>query len=170
MVAAGILDEDEPVELIDGELYTMSPQGPIHSENAVVVRRALERAYGATHYARSHSPIDAGTASLPEPDIAIVRGEPFALGKRYPGAAELALVVEISLTSQRLDRLKAGVYARAGVAEYWQIDVPKRCLVVFSEPRDGEYRRRDLRRDGDEVTPNGAAAAVAVSELLPPVG
>lgn len=168
MVAAGILDEHEPVELIDGELIIVSPQGPTHSSLTVIVRRALERAYGSGFYAQSHSPIDAGPRNLPEPDVAVVRGEPFGFGDRHPGGAELALVVEISLTSQRLDRRKAGVYARAGVGEYWQIDVPKRCLTVFTEPDGAEYRRRATYREDDALTPGGALSAVQVGDLLPP--
>lgn len=166
MVEAGLLDEDAPLELLDGVLYTTSPQGPRHRMTTVRVRRRLEQAFGPGHYVQDHSPVDAGPDSLPEPDVAVVRGsERF---DRHPGAADVAVVVEIAETSQPRDREKASVYAAAGFAEYWVLDLVARRLVVHREPRPQhrEYAVARTLRDGDVVL--AGADEVPVRDLLPP--
>jgi Uma2 family endonuclease len=115
---------------------------------------------------QDHSPIDAGPDSQPEPDVAVVRGDPRDLLDRHPSGADLALVVEISVTSHAEDRAKAAVYARAGVPEYWQLDVPARRVVVRTEPDGVEYRATRLVADGEEVV-HGSGVRVPVAALLP---
>jgi hypothetical protein len=167
MVEAGILAEDDPLELIDGELLEMSPQGPIHRARTVRIRQILEAAFGAGHHVQDHSPIDAGPHSLPEPDVAVVRGAVEDFEDRHPGGADLALVVELSVTSQAADRGKARVYARAGVPEYWNLDLVGRRLLVYTEPRPdrGEYRLTRVVLEEERVEVGGSA--VAVADLLP---
>lgn len=165
MVQAGIIAEDEPVELIDGELIVVSPQGPRHRGLTVRVHRALEAAFGPGHHVQDHSPIDAGPGGLPEPDVAVVRGDEGAFLDRHPAAPDLALVVEISVSSHALDVAKAEVYARAGVVEYWQIEVPERRLVVRSDPHGSTYRVTRLHFDEDEVPVAGGV--LPVRGLLP---
>lgn len=165
MVDAGILREDEPVELIAGELIVMSPQGPLHRSLAVVVHGVLQRAFGEAFHVQDHSPVDAGPNSQPEPDVAVVRGAPRDYVARLPTGADVPLVVEISVTSHRADEEKAGDYAAGGFAEYWQVQVPERRLVVRTSPTAGEYRAVRIYADGDLVPVGGGA--VAVAELLP---
>lgn len=165
MVEAGILGEDEPVELIDGELITVSPQGPRHRALTVKIHQVLEQAFGAGHHVQDHSPIAAGPDSLPEPDVAVVRGAIDDWMDRHPGGADVPLVVEISVTSHKEDRSKAMVYARAGVETYWQLDVPARRLHVHTDPVQGEYRTTRLATDEDEV--GIAGTRIAVCDLLP---
>lgn len=166
MVEAGILSEDEPVELIDGALIIMSPQGPRHNALVVVIRGLLEEAFGDEAHVQDHSPIDAGPHDLPEPDLAVVRG-PVDFD-RLPAGRDVLLAVEISVSSQRADRAKARVYARAGVACYWNIDVPERRMTVYTDPDapHGEYRTQRVLREGDHVLA-GARELVMVA-LLPP--
>ena len=73
MLEVGILDEDERLELLDGELVGRTPQSPVHAMTAEKVRRLLERAYGPGHHTRTHSPLAAGPTSLPEPVNATIR-------------------------------------------------------------------------------------------------
>ncbi|MCA9488811.1 MAG: Uma2 family endonuclease [Myxococcales bacterium] len=165
MVDAGILDEHEPVELIDGELIAVSPQGPRHRALTVRIRQLLERAFGAGFHVQDHSPIAAGPASMPEPDVAVVRGAPDDFMERHPGGLDLALVVEISVTSQKLDGEKAGVYASAAVPAYWQVDVPARRVRAYADPVAGEYRSIRLATPGDTLEIEGWT--VGVDDLLP---
>lgn len=167
MVEAGVLDEDAPIELLDGELVTMSPQGPRHSRLAVVIHDLLARALGPGIHVQDHSPIDAGPWSLPEPDVAVVRGDARALLDRHPRPDELVVVIEISVTSQSVDRAKAELYARAGVARYWNVDVSARTLRDHAEPDPvtAEYRRVTVLGEDDGVALEGSALRVA--DLLP---
>jgi hypothetical protein len=169
MVQAGILAEDEPVELIDGELIARSPQGPRHRSRTAKIHRALEEAFGAGHHVQSHSPISAGVDSLPEPDVAVIRGDPDDFVDHHPGGADVPLVVEVSVTSQAEDRAKAAIYAGAGVREYWNLDVEARRLTVYQEPRPElrEYTLVRVLHDDDTVPAHGTA--LPIRELLPPL-
>ncbi len=165
MVEVGILAEDEPLELIDGELIAMSPQGPVHSLITAIIHNELAAAFGAGFLVQSHSPVDAGTDSLPEPDIAVVRGDRRSRPLTHPGGPDLELVVEVSFTSHRLDRAKAAIYARAGVPAYWHVEVPERRVTVFTDPVGGEYRSLRIYTDDEHIPVAGARLAVA--DLLP---
>jgi len=167
MVAAGILREDEPVELIDGELLEMSPQGPLHRARTVAIHQLLERVFGPGHHVQDHSPVDAGPSSLPEPDVAVVLGEPADYETRHPSGPDVPLVCEISVTSQLDDRAKASTYAAGGFASYWNLDVPARRLTVYTEPRTdlAEYSTIHIYTDRDSLSVAGGV--VQVAELLP---
>lgn len=165
MVEAGILSEDAPLELIDGELITVSPQGPRHRMSTVRVHRCLERAFGGGFYVQDHSPVQCGPNSLPEPDVAVVR-EPERYD-RHPSAADVPLVVELSFTSHEQDRAKAAVYAAGGFPEYWIVDLVARRVTVFRHPDAAlrEYKLVSVHTEGDAVQ---GAVTVSVTELLPP--
>lgn len=168
MVQDGVLAEDEPLELLEGELVVVSPQGPEHSSVTEVVRRALEEASGPTIHTRCHSPIAADSHNLPEPDVAVVRGAARDYLGRFPTAGDVLLLVEISRTTQATDRAKAEIYARSGVPVYWLIDLAARRVEVRSEPLpDGRYARLETHQEEDRVQVPGAPASLTVRDLLP---
>src|SRR5436190_11722511 len=113
MLDAGILEEDEPVELLDGVLVEMTPQGPTHSSGTGDLADRLREAYGGRACVREEKPLVASVHSLPEPDVAVVRGRQGTYAKRHPTGADALLVVELALTSRALDRRKAAIYAAA---------------------------------------------------------
>ena len=167
MVEAGILGEDERLELIEGELLTMSPQGPPHRMLAIVIRRALERAYGDRAHVQDHSTIDAGPHSLPEPDVAAVRGAVRDYAERLPTGGDLFLVVEVSQTTRAHDRRKAALYARAGVPVYWLVDLAPRTVTVYQDPGDDGYRTMHTLGEDDTIGVPATDTTLPVSELLP---
>ena len=156
MVDCGILTEDDRVELLDGGLVVCEPQGPGHSSLRQALSHELQRLVGpAGFHVRDQAPILTEPTGLPEPDIAVVRGGPKDYLERHPTGPDTALAVEVAKTSRAIDRRKAAVYARGGVAVYWLVDLVAGTLTVHEEPdRDaGSYRRvREL----------GAAERVAV--------
>lgn len=168
MLEAGILHEDDAVELIDGELLIVSPQGPPHRGLSVVVHQVLEAAFGAGYHVQDHSPIDAEPHSMPEPDVAVVRGAPRDFLERHPAGSDVPLVVEVSVTSQAADRAKSAVYARAGVACYWHLDVPARRLHAYTGPRPehAEYATVSILHEED-AAPLPTGGTVPVASLLP---
>ncbi|MCA9490739.1 MAG: Uma2 family endonuclease [Myxococcales bacterium] len=169
MVETGGLDEDARIELLDGVLCDMSPQGPSHASITVALRVALNASFGAGFHVRDHSPIDAGPHSMPEPDLAVVRGTPRDYLTRYPAGPDIALVVEVSVTAQAYDRAKVGIYARAGVPEVWQLDVPARTLRVHTEPdtEAGEYGSIRVLRDDANARAGLAGSGVPIRSVLP---
>jgi Uma2 family endonuclease len=168
MLEAGILSEDEPLELLEGELVFVSPQDPKHVVATEKIRRELERVAGAHLHTRMHSPIAAGPDSLPEPDVALVKGAIGDFAARHPAGSDLVLAVEVAHTSQSGDRAKAGIYARAGVPIYWAVDLAARHEEVRSEPLpDGSHGRLETYTEDDRIPVPGTDAAVALRNLLP---
>lgn len=161
MVEAGILGEDDRVELIDGVLVEVSPQGPRHAH---AVRRLIAMAVPAAaaaglEVAPQVPVLVESRFSLPEPDLAIT---PPGTPDRH--SAQAVLVVEVALSSLRfdLDR-KARLYAEAGVPEYWVLDLAAGEMVVHRGPSPGGYA--DVRRASREEE----VRAVAL-DLRVPVG
>ena len=167
MLEAGIVDEDEPLELLAGELVLMSPQNPRHAALTEKIRRLLERFYAADTHTRTHSPMEAGADSLPEPDIGLFRGDVDAYLDRHPRGSDALLVVEIAATSHTRDRAKAGIYSRAGVPVYWLVDLEKGCLEVRSQPQVNKgYSVARILEDGDRVELPVVGTEIPVTELL----
>lgn len=168
MVETGILSEDEPLELLEGELVVVSPQGPEHQTVTERLRRRLEPIYGDGFHVRSHSTIQASGDSLPDPDVAVLRGPVDDYLHRLPVGTDLALAVEVSRTTQAADRRKAELYARSGVPVYWLLDLVARRLEVRSHPLpEGEYAERRTYGEEDEVPVPGTDATLVIRDLLP---
>ncbi|MCB9536958.1 MAG: Uma2 family endonuclease [Myxococcales bacterium] len=167
MIDAGILGEDEPLELIDGELIYVSPQGPPHASLTNNIRDDLFLAYGAGAHVREAKPIIAGDDSLPEPDVAVFRGHRDDYAGRHPRGDECLLAVEVAHTSHSADRAKAAVYAAAGVPVYWLVDLPARRLEVHGEPRpDGRYALVRVLAGDDRVSLPGLDVTWRVGDLF----
>jgi Uma2 family endonuclease len=141
MVAAGILDEDERVELLDGVIVAMTPQSVPHARRIEWLTRHLVRSLGDEYAVRPQLPLTLGDRNEPEPDLAVVRAESTSEDRHPSGAV---LVVEVAGESLRRDRrVKAAVYARAGIPEYWIVNLEARDVEVLSdpEPATGTYRK-----------------------------
>ena len=168
MVRDGRIGEDEPIQLMAGELVRMAPQGPDHAWIKDFLHDELAVRYAGLGFVRNQVPLHADSSSLPEPDLAVVRGARRDFRLRHPEGAETILVVEVSVTSQAIDRRKASIYARAGVPEYWLLDVPARRVEVCTEPSpDGRYGLIALRRDGETLSLPELDSQLQVADLLP---
>jgi len=174
LIAHGVLDEDAPVELLDGLLLVKEPQHSLHRTAVVLVARALERAFGDGWFVQVQSPIILGDRSEPEPDVCVVRGAPRDYLHAHP--RDPSLVVEVAQSGLRGARgRKAAAYARAHIADYWILNLVDRVLEVHREPaRPGPARRHwgyaaiETLNAGRSVVPLAAPAAVVrVADLLP---
>lgn len=162
MVAAGILDEDERVELIGGELVPMSAKGNHHE---VMKAALLDRWIRCRTEDVRLIPVTTFRLSLDtylEPDVVIY---PRASGLKNLSADNVLLVVEIADTSLRYDvGRKAVLYAGFGVRELWVIDALRMALRIFRQPgADGYAEQRDLERDADALAAFAPAAFTSVS-------
>jgi Uma2 family endonuclease len=134
MADHGILDEDAPVELLEGWLVQKMTKHPPHSIVTRRVREALGRVLPEGWYADSQEPITLSD-SEPEPDVRVARAEVADDPKRHPGPRDVALVVEVADTSLRRDRgTKKRIYARAGIPIYWIANLPERRFEVHTDP------------------------------------
>lgn len=174
VVRAGIFPPGDRVELIDGEVLAMTPQGSVHATAVRLVEEALRVAFGAGHDIRVQMPLALDTMSEPEPDVVVVVGSPRDYRDAHPTSA--LLVVEVADTTLDYDRRQKGsLYARAGVAEYWIVNLIDRRLEVHREPTPlsgmpfGSGYRTVLHHTSEaHLSPLAAPnAQVAVADLLP---
>jgi Uma2 family endonuclease len=139
MIAAGIVGEDDRVQLIGGVVIGMSPQNERHARLIQRLNRALVRALSDDYVVRPQLPLTLGGESEPEPDLAVVRATDAASPDEHPRRA--VLVVEVSGDSLRFDRgAKATVYAAARIPEYWIVDAEARRVEVYREPEAASSR------------------------------
>jgi Uma2 family endonuclease len=174
LIELGIFQAGEPIELIGGELMVAEPQGAAHYTAIRKIAKALEAAFGRGWEVRTQGPIGLDDDSEPEPDVAVVPGSPDDYGRAHPSRP--ALTVEVAESSLNIDRRhKGSLYARAGLPDYWVLNLIDRVLEVYREPVEDStapfgwrYARGDVLDVSTRVTPLAApASAILVSQLLP---
>lgn len=151
---AGILKEDDRVELIEGEIVEMAPIGSRHFAAVNRLMRLLDRQIGDRGIVSVQNPLLLSERSMPQPDIVLLAPSSDDYRHRIPGPENTLLIVEIADSSLQYDRLtKAPLYARAGIAEVWLVDLVQNCIEVYRQPQAGEFSKH-LRFDrGSEVSP-----------------
>jgi Uma2 family endonuclease len=167
MADAGILVADE-FELLDGRLVSTMGKGRLH---VIAVRRlaaALKVIFGED-FVDQEAPIDVSSADLdvnePEPDAVVLRRPALEILDRNPQPEEVRLVAEVAATSLTSDLgWKAGLYARAGIEEYWVVDLAARRLLVHREPQGGRYAEVAVLGENEAVAIG--AETVEVRRLL----
>src|SRR5438876_341374 len=133
LVDLGILREDEPIELIGGQLIVAEPKGSPHTTAVELTAEALRAAFGVGWAVRSQGPVALDDESEPEPDVVVVPGTLRDYRAEHPSSA--ALLVEVSASSLRFDRqYKGSVYARAGVADYWIVNLVDHVVEIYRDP------------------------------------
>ena len=162
MSAAGLLDLDR-VELIEGDLIAKMPKKPPHFITLARVADWMRRTFGA-EYVLQEVPVDVAPednpTSEPEPDIILLKHPYDDMRRGNAVSSALRLLVEISSTTLGLDLTrKAGLYARAGIAEYWVFDVAERRLLVHRDPQGGQYQSITAYNEQESVAPLAAPSA-----------
>jgi Uma2 family endonuclease len=167
MITAGILD-DQPVELLNGEIIEMSPEGEPHAFYTTTVGDYLRTLLNGRAQIRENHPITIpATQSEPEPDIAIVQ----PLGREYlrhhPYPENIFWLIEFSNTSLKKDLdPKAKAYATANIPEYWVVNLQAMELVVLRDPVNGMYQSQVRLTDGIVHPLAFPDVAVSVRQLL----
>jgi Uma2 family endonuclease len=166
---AGIFGPEERLELIDGEIYRMSPQKGPHLVATGLTRSILEKVFQEEWVVLVQAPLALGEQAEPEPDVAVVRGQWRDFVEGPPATAEL--VVEVSDTTLAFDRgPKATGYARAGISDYWVLSIPERVLEVRRnpDPSTGQYQSIVRYNPDETVSPLAAPTVlITVRDLLP---
>lgn len=174
LVEQGFLSSGDRVELLDGWLLIQKPQLSPHATATRLAQEVLRAAFGPGWDVRAGLPLALGRFSEPEPDVSVVQGTPRDYRDAHPARA--VLVVEVAHASLRLDRTrKARIYARAGIPDYWIVNLLTRVLEVYRDPifldparRRWEYRMVRSLGPGESITPLAAPqASVPVADLLP---
>jgi len=168
MGEAGVLHEDDRVELLDGQIVQMSPIGIRHAAcvnrlTALFVGRAGNQATVSIQ-----NPLILGEYEEPQPDVVVLRYRADGYQIAHPRPPDTLLVVEVADTSVASDRLnKIPLYARAGVPEVWLINLPGDEIEIYQQPTAGRYARVRTARRGEELTPlELPALVVRADEIL----
>jgi Uma2 family endonuclease len=169
MVDAGILSEDDRVELIHGEILAMSPIGPRHSAAVLRATQAMVRIVGDRAIVGVQGPIRLDEYDEPQPDVYLLRPKEDYYASGHAGPKDIFLIIEMADSSLEYDQtLKARLYAEMAVAEYWIADLRNDRLLAYSDLRDNRYASyRELHR-GEIITPALLPdCRVTVDALLP---
>lgn len=174
LINLGVFASDERLELIEGELVKKMTQNSPHATAILLTAQVLQTAFASGHHVRVQMPLVLTRHSRPEPDVCVVPGAIRDYAQSNPTTA--VLVVEVSDSTLADDRAgKASLYARAGIAEYWIVNLPDHVLEVYRDPApmtgqpfDHGYRAFRAYSDTESLSPHAVAETmITVAGLLP---
>jgi hypothetical protein len=167
MAQAGILAEDDPVELLDGEIVRKTPSGPSHAGVVKRLNKLLSRLVGEAAIVSVQDPLALDEHSEPEPDVMLLRPRADFYADSHPTGADVLLAIEVADTSLEADReVKVPLYAEHGIREVWLVDLPDGQVHVFRGPGNGRYAEERVYRATDAIPLTALPGRqVLVSEL-----
>lgn len=173
LIDAGVLTEDDNVELLEGWIVPKMPRDPPHDAILDQAQEALRHHLPSSWRVRVQSAITT-MDSVPEPDIALAPGPASRYRNSHPSSQEVALAVEVADTTLAHDRTaKARIYARAGILTYWIVNIPDSLIEVYTDPTgpgaSPHYQSRQDYRLGDTVPltlPGEREVFVLVASIL----
>ncbi|NJN97756.1 MAG: Uma2 family endonuclease [Anaerolineales bacterium] len=168
MLEARILTEDDRVELITGEVVSMSPIGSRHAACVNRLNYLLVDRAGKTALISVQNPIHLGEHSEPEPDLALLQPRPDFYVQAHPEAEDIILVIEVAESSVEYDRqVKVPLYAQHGIEEVWVVDLAGGMIEVYRQPLPTGYGQIQSLKRGQSVSPQAFPKLVmTVNEIL----
>jgi len=167
MISAGVLREDDRLELIEGEILEMSPIGGLHIQVVNRLTRLLVLLLKDQAVVSIQNPIRLGR-SEPQPDVAVLRTDVNDRPAGVPRAEDVLLVIEVADTSAALDRtIKIPLYGREGVPEAWLVDLTLGSIEVYRGPNPSGYRNKQTLGPGEVLTIEAITdARLIVNDIL----
>ena len=169
MIQSGILHEDDRVELLEGEIVEMSP---ISSRHAACVNN-FTRLFSTLNLNQKivlavQNPIILGSHTEPQPDVALLKPRQDMYQSQHPTAKDIYLLIEVTETSHHIDRdRKLPLYAEAGIAEVWLVDLSQEVVERYLEPQGDAYQRIEKYVAGQELSPQAFPDfRLAVKDIL----
>lgn len=168
MGEAGILGEDDRVELIEGEIVEMTPIGARHAHSVSVLSNLLSQQLARRFIVNSQNPVRLSERSEPQPDLSVLRWRDDFYLQQLPTPADVVLVAEVGDSSVAFDRaIKLPIYARAGIGEVWIVDLPAGVIDVHLEPSAAGYGHIRIYRPGQVLSATVVdGIALDVSQVL----
>lgn len=154
MAEAGILSEDDRVELIEGEIIKMTPIGSRHAGCVSRLNNLLNRLVGEAAIVNVQNPLRLSNFSEPQPNIALLKPRDDFYSDAHPTPNDVLLIIEVSDKSLEYDRdVKLPLYAAASIPELWLVNLIKDMIEIYREPQDGMYREVRYVTRGETVGP-----------------
>jgi len=173
LIEGGFFRSGDPIELLGGQLIVAEPQGSGHFAAVRAAEKALRAVFGRGWEVRGQGPLALDEESEPEPDLAVVPGSFRDYQTGHPSRP--VLVIEVSESSLALDRdHKGSLYARAGLTDYWMVNLPERVLEVYRDPEADpaaafgwRYRSISVLGRGASVSPLALPGSrIRIADLL----
>ena len=169
LAEVGILAPEARVELLNGRIYDMLPIGPFHSSVETRLQTLLIRMGGERWIVRTQNPVRLDDGSEPVPDLVLVKPSTDFYARRHPQPPDVFLLIEVAQRSLQFDRkLKLAAYAKAGIPEYWIVNLKARSVEMHRVPLPiGEYGTSSRFKAGDTVAPTAFPdVQIAVATLF----
>ncbi len=168
MVDAGILTENDRVELINGHILIMSPIGRKHFACVNRLNHFFSVTLSSQVIVSVQNPVVLNDLSEPEPDVVLLRPRTDFYEAELPAPADVLLLVEVSDATLRFDKqVKLPLYAESGIVEVWIADLKTARIEVYTQPEDGTYTRQQTYKRGQTLSPwHFPALTVAVEALI----
>lgn len=156
MIEAGVLGTKDRVELIEGIIVEMSPQGSLHNHFLMQLNRLCFPLFDRVTVA-IQATVTVSDGSVFDPDFMLLRKQPGVYKTRHPKADDILLVVEAAESSLPRDqKVKMPIYATEGIQEYWIADLERETLIVYRDPQPGGYQHIETLRGDDIISPLAA--------------
>jgi Uma2 family endonuclease len=168
MAEAGVFGPEDRIELVDGELIDMAPIGQSQAAIVTGLNRAFSMACAGRALVSPQNPVRINRLSMPQPDFAVLRNRAdlYATGTR-PGPGDTLLLVEVADSSLPFDRtVKLPLYARAGIAEFWIVDLRRRAVDAYRHPSETGYGEVTTYQAGDQVALASIPEIVVTIDLV----
>lgn len=168
MGQTGVLPPDRRTELLEGEIFDMSPIGVAHAACVDFLTEFLVKIGGDNFIVRCQNPILLDVRSEPQPDISLLRRRNDRYRSSRPTPADVFLVIEVADSSLEFDRQrKLPLYADKGIPEVWIVNLPAEQVEVHGQLEDNLYRLTRIYRRGETVTTDSIAGiSIPVDEIL----
>lgn len=168
MIEAGILGEDDGVELVEGVIVEMAAMGSRHAACVRRLEALLNQLSAQSVTISTQCPIRLSDDSEPEPDIALLRPREDFYAREHPGPGDVLLAIGVSDTSSEYGTaVKLPLYARAGIPETWLINLTTETIEVHSQPVSGEYRRTLRAKRGETLKSEAVSGLeIAATDVL----
>ena len=164
MAEAGILSEDDRVELLDGEIVTMAPISSLHASCVGMLTHLLVSRFGERAIVRVQNPVRLDRHTELQPDLMLLKRRDDFYSQGHPGPEDVLLLIEVSDTTVETDRgVKLPLYAHSGIREVWIVDLTAQTVETYSEPEGDSYAKTGL------VGLNGELSPAALGDISLPV-
>lgn len=165
---AGVLNSDDRVELIEGEIIRMPPIGSSHASTVAKIYRMLSQVFSDRAIIWIQNPVRLSDFSEPVPDIAILKPRDDFYAAHHPTPEDVLLIIEVSDTTFLSDRnVKVPLYARSQIAEVWLVNLPQQVVEVYSYPSEGNYQNLSTFSRGDVLnSPSLVDLSISVDDII----
>jgi len=163
----GILNSDDRFELIHGQIIKMSPVKSLHSSITDDLFGMLYSILNKKVIVKSQNPIRLSNLSEPQPDLTIAHYKKHKYRQKHPQSKDIYWLIEVSDSTLQKDKtIKKELYAKAGIPEYWIVNIPEKCIAVYRNLEEEQYQEVIIFNKGEKVTFEKLGFTLSVDDIF----